>query len=100
MSTIRQMWPQVHKVKPEIRQVTGGFTYKPDRTDDNLIYGTPKFVVDNRISSGEKGQGQLRLDQRTSPSLRTWRSASRERSRGLNAFPADSFMRQFPRCES
>lgn len=50
MSTIREMWPsQAHKVKPEVRQVTGGFTYKPDRTDDNLIYGSAgEFVVDNQ----------------------------------------------------
>jgi len=50
MSTVRQMWPsKAHKVKPEIRQVTGGFTYKPDKTDDNLIYGTSgEFVVDQQ----------------------------------------------------
>lgn len=50
MSVIRQMWPsKASQVKPDIRQVTGGFTYKPDRTDDNLIYGTAgEFVVDNQ----------------------------------------------------
>ncbi len=48
MSTIRRMWPsKAPMVKPEIRQVTGGFTYRPDSTDDNLIYGTAgEFVVD------------------------------------------------------
>lgn len=50
MSTIREMWPsKALQVKPDIRQVTGGFTYKPDRTDDNLIYGTGgEFTVDNQ----------------------------------------------------
>jgi hypothetical protein len=48
MSTIRQMWPsKADQVRPDYRQVTGGFTYKPDRTDDNLIYGTAgEFSVD------------------------------------------------------
>lgn len=48
MSTIREMWPsKASQVKPDIRQVTGGFTYKPDRTDDNLIYGTAgEYIVD------------------------------------------------------
>lgn len=50
MSTIRQMWPsKAAQVKPDVRQVTGGFTYKPDRTDDNLIYGTAgEFTVDKQ----------------------------------------------------
>lgn len=50
MSTIRAMWPsKASQVKPDIRQVTGGFTYKPDRTDDNLIYGTAgEFTVDQQ----------------------------------------------------
>lgn len=48
MSTIRAMWPsKAAYVKPETRQVTGGFTYRPDSTDDNLVYGTAgEFVVD------------------------------------------------------
>ena len=50
MSTIRKMWPsKIGQVKPETRQVTGGFTYKADSTDDNLIYGTSgEFVVDQQ----------------------------------------------------
>ena len=50
MSTVRQMWPsKAPYVKPEIRQVTGGFTYKADKTDDNLIFGTSgEFVVDQQ----------------------------------------------------
>lgn len=48
MSTIREMWPsKAPYVKADIRPVTGGFTYRPDSTDDNLVYGTAgEFVVD------------------------------------------------------
>lgn len=48
MSTVRQMWPsKASQVKANMRQVTGGWTYKPDGTDDNLIYGTSgEFIVD------------------------------------------------------
>lgn len=50
MSTVRSMWPsKVDQVKPNSRQVTGGWTYKPGGSDDNLIYGTAgEFVVDSQ----------------------------------------------------
>lgn len=55
MSTIRQMWPSRAKdVKPEMRQVAGGWTYKPNDQDAHLITGTAgEFVVDqqNTLSS-------------------------------------------------
>lgn len=41
MSTIRQMWPsKADQVKPNQRQVVGGWTYRTEQTADNLIYGT------------------------------------------------------------
>jgi len=50
MSTIREMWPsKANEVKPNSRQVTGGWTYKPDNTDANLLYGTAgEFVIDSQ----------------------------------------------------
>jgi hypothetical protein len=49
MSQIREMWPsKANEVKTSARQVTGGWTYHPDNTDNNLIYGTAgEFVVDS-----------------------------------------------------
>lgn len=55
MSTIRQMWPsKAPYVKAEVRQVSGGWDYRSDQSDHNLITGTGgEYSVDrqNMLSS-------------------------------------------------
>ena len=50
MSTIRQMWPsKAQFVKPDIRHVTGGFTYKPTENQAHLLHGPGgEFIVDTQ----------------------------------------------------
>jgi len=59
MSTIREMWPtKAPYVKPEVKQVSGGWDYRSDQTDQNLFYGTGgEYSVDrNNVLSSRKAR--------------------------------------------